>query len=251
MPKKTPEFWSDGAKGYTETILGELEQGMRQRWRDLIVSKLPAGKPLSILDAGCGPGYFSILLSKEGHNVTAIDFSDGMLQEAEHNISGFGDPEKVTLLKMDAQNPDFPPTSFDCIITRSMTWMFSDLECVYANWLKLLKPGGCILLFDCNWFLYCFDPVLFEQDEKDLQAAVAIGYPYADVSRVYTMDRLPDLQELPLSLEKRPDWDAEVLRRLGCKSIEIIESLPSEFRYGYYAVRYAHIPYFMICVTAE
>ena len=82
MPRKDKEYWDTSAKGYTETVLGELEKEHRTRWENLLKAYLPKGETLSVLDAGCGPGYFSILLSSMGHTVTAIDFSEEMLKEA-------------------------------------------------------------------------------------------------------------------------------------------------------------------------
>ncbi len=42
-------------------------------------------KDLKVLDLGCGPGFLSILLSKQGCQVTGIDYSNQMLEEAKHN----------------------------------------------------------------------------------------------------------------------------------------------------------------------
>ena len=247
MPRKDKEYWDTSAKGYTETVLGELEKEHRTRWENLLKAYLPKGETLSVLDAGCGPGYFSILLSSMGHTVTAIDFSEEMLKEAETNTARFGIPEHVTRFRMDAQDPVFPEHSFDLIVSRNLTWMFSDLRAVYSNWLRLLKPGGRLLVFDCNWYLYCFDPALFRLDEEDLQNALKMGYPYGDISRVYTPARPPEAAAFPLADKLRPEWDRRLLEDLSVSCVSVASNLPQDLRYGYYAVRYAHTPYFAVC----
>jgi len=247
MPRKDVGFWSAEAKGYTNTVLGELEHEHRQRWENVLRSYMPAGDTLTILDAGCGPGYFSILLSQMGHTVTAIDFSEAMLKEAASNTARFGIPERVTILRMDAQAPVFPEESFDVIVSRNLTWMFADLKTVYDNWIRLLKPGGRLLVFDCNWYLYCFDSELFRQDEEDLQNALNMGYPYGDISRVYTPARPPEAAAFPLADKLRPEWDRRLLEDLSVSRVSVADNLPQDLRYGYYAVRYAHTPYFAVC----
>src|SRR3989344_3579136 len=42
-------------------------------------------KNKTVLDIGCGPGHYSIILSKMGAKVTAIDISKEMIQEAKKN----------------------------------------------------------------------------------------------------------------------------------------------------------------------
>src|SRR6478735_10183253 len=43
-------------------------------------------EPLQILDAGCGPGRHAVELARLGHQVTAIDFSAEMLEQAQQNF---------------------------------------------------------------------------------------------------------------------------------------------------------------------
>ena len=44
----------------------------------------------SILDMGCGPGVLSVPLAKKGHDVVAVDFSDGMLGELRQAVDEAG-----------------------------------------------------------------------------------------------------------------------------------------------------------------
>ena len=47
-----------------------------------IEKQIPAGRRLKILDVGCGAGFFSILLAKEGHEVFGIDLTPEMIENA-------------------------------------------------------------------------------------------------------------------------------------------------------------------------
>ena len=52
--------WSDNYNNYVEE---EFATNRPEKWLELIESQAPAERPLRILDAGCGPGFFSVLLS--------------------------------------------------------------------------------------------------------------------------------------------------------------------------------------------
>lgn len=74
---------------------------------------------LQILDVGTGTGYFAILLSQIGHQVTGIDLTDAMLKEARDNAALYQVPP--TFQQMDAQKLAFLDQSFDVVISRNLT----------------------------------------------------------------------------------------------------------------------------------
>ncbi|MBW3003800.1 methyltransferase domain-containing protein, partial [Candidatus Woesearchaeota archaeon] len=47
-----------------------------------VVSKV---KPCKALDIGCGEGFFSIYLAKQGFDVTGIDYSEVAVERAKEN----------------------------------------------------------------------------------------------------------------------------------------------------------------------
>ena len=67
------EDWTVRSDNYNNYVEEEFATNRPEKWLELIESQAPAERPLRILDAGCGPGFFSVLLSKAGHHVTGID----------------------------------------------------------------------------------------------------------------------------------------------------------------------------------
>ena len=72
--------WANGSN-YKDYIQGKFNSFRKQAWKDQINKRITfKGSGLDILDIGTGPGFFSCILSEEGHNVTGIDQSPGMLE---------------------------------------------------------------------------------------------------------------------------------------------------------------------------
>lgn len=43
------------------------------------------------------------------------------------------------------------------IVTRNLTWNLEQPEKAYKEWLRVLKPGGCLLNYDGNYYLHYYD----------------------------------------------------------------------------------------------
>lgn len=145
------EDWTVRSDNYNNYVEEEFATNRPEKWLELIESQAPAERPLRILDAGCGPGFFSVLLSKAGHHVTGIDGSEGMLAYARKNVAHYGvSPE---LLQGDFGALPFPDGTFDLVVSRNVTHIIREHLKVYGEWLRVLKPGGVLLIFDANWHL--------------------------------------------------------------------------------------------------
>ena len=149
--------WASG-EGYNRYISSELDSFRKNAWKLQIGKHLNGRKGLEILDVGTGPGFFACILSEEGHHVTAIDSSEGMLEKARENAERLGVEPKY--LQMDVNRLDFQDQTFDVVVMRNVTWTLEHPEKVYTEWKRLLKPGGKILIYDANWQLQFFDPEL-------------------------------------------------------------------------------------------
>lgn len=59
-------YWSGRVVAYSAVNADELGTIQAKVWDELIAEQLPWKHPLRILDAGCGPGFFSILMGSAG-----------------------------------------------------------------------------------------------------------------------------------------------------------------------------------------
>lgn len=57
----------------------------------------------------------------------------------------------------DAQILPFADNTFDCVCSRNLVWNLEMPQTAYREWLRVLKPGGLLLIFDGNHYRYLFD----------------------------------------------------------------------------------------------
>lgn len=206
-------YWDTRAAGYSATIHEQLQNGEALYFRELLREGAPKGERLDCLDIGCGPGFFSILLARDGHRVTAVDYSEGMLESAQANFSETG--VSVKILRGDAQVLPFADASFDYIVSRNLVWELEHPEKAYAEWLRLLKPGGRLFIADGNHYLYYFDTDYREAEQQyhGIHQHSCHGVDPTPINEI--------ARKLPLSHEYRPAWDVAKLLELGLERAEV------------------------------
>jgi 2-polyprenyl-3-methyl-5-hydroxy-6-metoxy-1,4-benzoquinol methylase len=143
------QIWNAEAASFDN----EPDHGLRDplvlaAWTRLLKTSLPSGKT-EVLDIGCGTGSLSLVLTGLGYTVTGIDLSPDMIACAEAKAQAAN--HSVTFHVMDAAFPQLAPQQFDAIVCRHLLWTLPDIDQVLQRWLKLLRPGGRLLLIEGFW----------------------------------------------------------------------------------------------------
>ncbi len=230
IESENKSYWTGRAAGYSEVNQLELSTGQRKKWReclrDEITKQFPGKAPqgLRVLEAGTGPGFFAILLCELGYTVTAIDLTPAMLKEAKKNAGTLAGG--IRFMEMNAEALDFADGSFDVVVSRNLTWNLPHPGRAYAEWARVLKPGGLLLNFDANWYAYLFDAEAQAAYERDRVNSAEQGVWDQNVeAEGEDFDVMEDIaRRVPLSGIRRPDWDLEQLSALGllCEADEQI-----------------------------
>jgi SAM-dependent methyltransferase len=127
---------------------GLRDPRVKEAWRRLLLSHLPPA-PAAVADLGCGTGTLSVLLSAEGYAVTGLDFAPAMIRAARAKARTAGTGARFVL--SDATEPALPPGSFDVVLARHVLWAMPDAPRTLAAWLRLLVPGGSLVLIEGRW----------------------------------------------------------------------------------------------------
>lgn len=225
------KYWSEGSENYDRIIHDELASFRVDGWTKLIKRQVDFKEGMKCLDTGCGPGFFSIILSKAGFDVTAIDGAEGMRRKAAKNFKEHG--VDIELLDMDAHDMTFEDNTFDLIVSRNVTHALRDHRTVYSGWRRVLKPGGVLLIFDANWHLAWMDPETRKESIQRYKECIEKFGSDFNGNTTFDENKFKDTngaaREHLLGQLRRPDFDYGVLKGVGFDEIsfdrDIIEEL--------------------------
>ena len=203
-------YWSHRAESFETQRLREFDSEKKERWLAELHRYLPVGRVLRILDVGTGTGFFACLLSAEGHETTGIDLTPEMIEHAGHMAAVLGLDAKFLL--MDAEEPDFPPESFDVLVTRNLTWTLPHIEKAYREWYRILKPGGVLINFDAD---YC--TALEDEEECELPE----NHAHKLVPEFMKAENDAITMEVGAYQQPRPQWDVQLLVEAGFERVTV------------------------------
>lgn len=212
------EYWTNRAKSYSQQNRTELFTSKRGLWERELLGTLQNVFPnksageIKVLDIGCGPGIFSVMLACRGYDMTAIDYTPSMIEQAKQNASEL--KNCIDFHLMDAENLEFDSNYFDAIVTRNLTWDLPHPVVAYKEWSRVLKTSGVLINFDANWYNYLYDGLggTDANVTRELVAHSAIDGTYIETN-VDAMESIA--MRVPLSKIVRPAWDVCVLESLG------------------------------------
>ena len=222
------ETWTIRSDNYNKYVCEELATDRPAKWISLIEANAPKNRPLRVLDLGCGPGFFSVILSKAGHQVTGIDGSLRMLSHARENAEKLGVcPE---LLEGDFAKLPFSDETFDLLISRNVTHTIREHLSVYGEWNRVLKLGGVLLIFDANWHLpYQPGPIREEAIRREREGLEKYGRGFTyDGSYEYIDSTLNPEEFHVFGSAIRPDYDLGVLRQLPFSELSFDRDVTKE-----------------------
>ena len=140
-PRKAYDIWSETYDTESDNLVFKLEEEIL----DSLFKKTDLSGKL-VLDYGCGTGRnWERLLSFHPENITGCDISPKMLEQLNSKYPAFD----AYLIKKISSLP-FKSGSFNFILSTLVIAQVNNLEEVFREWSRILKPGGKILLTDLH-----------------------------------------------------------------------------------------------------
>jgi len=106
-----------------------------------------------VVEVACGTGQGLGYLSGIAGSLNAGDYSDEILYIARRHYA-----DRISLRQFDAQDMPFPDKSKDVIILFEAIYYIDDAEKFVSECLRILRPGGMVLIATANKDLYDFNP---------------------------------------------------------------------------------------------
>jgi SAM-dependent methyltransferase len=103
-----------------------------------------------VLDVGCGSGGPALFLAREvGCRVTGIDFNEAGIQAGRTLVQQADLENQIDLRHADIRDTlPFPDCTFSAVVSMDVMCHLIDRGAVLREWLRVLRPGGCILYTD-------------------------------------------------------------------------------------------------------
>lgn len=125
-----------------------------------------------VLDVGGGIGLDAIPFAKQGHEVTLLDYSGEMIEEAKRSAAEAGTSDRITFHQGDINSIPtlFPNTQFDLILCHNVLQYVDDINTAIKTMSDALKPNGLISIIAMNRYS---EPYRLALHQLDLDGALA------------------------------------------------------------------------------
>jgi len=160
-----------------------------------------------VLSVGCGPAIIEAGLSRHGFNVTGLDISKEVLEQA---------PDSMRTIVGSAENVDFPDSCFDAVIYVASLQFIDDYKEAVRETARVLKASGKLLAMLLNP-----DSEFFKEKSKN---------PDSYVNKI----KHTDLKETERTIAKYFAVKTEYF--LGIKGTQIFQSRDSNVA-GLYVIK--------------
>jgi SAM-dependent methyltransferase len=130
---QTDAFWDQSVDGYIASA--EPFTGL---FCEDAVALAEVGPGMTLLDIATGPGALALAAARAGATVTAIDFSQAMIDRLRERAA----ENPITAMRMNGEALSLPSDSYDRVCSVFGIPLFPDWRAGLAEMARVLKPGG-------------------------------------------------------------------------------------------------------------
>ena len=112
-----------------------------------LVEKLGITLGQTVVDFGCGPGYFTVELSRKAGKVVAVDLSAEMLEKAKRKAAKAG-ANNIQFLQSNGTSIQLEDGSVDLILLVTVFHEISDTNAVLGEFSRILASRGKLVIVE-------------------------------------------------------------------------------------------------------
>lgn len=127
-----------------------LSLGIDRSWRKAAIDSLKPYAPQRILDVATGTGDFALMAAErlQPQSLVGADLSEGMLNVGREKVERAGKSDIITMQKEDCMALSFVDNTFDAVTVAYGVRNFEDLDRGLHEMLRVLKPGGRLVIIE-------------------------------------------------------------------------------------------------------
>lgn len=190
-----------------------LSLGIDRHWRLAALDTLKPFAPQHMLDVATGTGDFAIMAAHrlQPQSLLGVDLSEGMMEVARRKVSEAGMGDVISFQKEDCLSLSLHTDAYDAITVAYGIRNFQDLERGLGEMLRVLRPGGRLVIIELT------APRCFPMKQLfwiySHMVMPLIGRLVSGDSRAYTY--------LPSTMEVFPQGEemTQILQRVGFKDV--------------------------------
>ena len=184
-----------------------LSLGTDRRWRRQLAANLPGSRRVSVLDLATGTADILLELAASGRleSGTGIDMAPEMLRLGRDKAAARGLSDRISLTRGDACRLPLSAESFDAVTVAFGIRNFQSVEHSLAEIMRVLKPGGRLLVLEfslpANRFIRSLY-LLYLRHLLPLMGRIISGDPWAYRYLDRTIETFPHGESFRLLLER-------------------------------------------------
>ncbi len=141
----------DNVSSNYDTLNRILTFGIDVGWRKKVVQMVMDARAKKVLDVATGTGDLAIMFGREAtEEVVGLDISPGMLEIGKNKVSDKGLDKKVKMIIGDSEKMVFDDGTFDAVTVAFGVRNFEDLEKGLREILRVLRPGGMLVVLETS-----------------------------------------------------------------------------------------------------
>ena len=153
------------------------------------IEQLQLGSTAHLLEIGCGAGFATAALAKQGYRVDAMDSVDAMLDLTRNRLAEHGAAERVRMVHADVRCLPMPDNTFDLVFALGVLPWLDDTLAAVREMVRVTRPGGYVLVTADN-------SVHLEEILDPLRIPILKRYlaPTLRAAKLLSPPRLPQVQ---------------------------------------------------------
>lgn len=193
----------------------------------LLINTAEIGAADSVLDVACGPGLVACEIAKVAQQVTGVDVTPAMIEQAKSRQQSLG------LINLDwalgdAEQLPFADQMFSRVVTRYSFHHFSEPERVFAEMVRVCQPGGQVTV--CDVFTTSAGQAeLYDQLEKHRDPSHTHALQLSELESLFTslLDVRREFYRYPVDVESLlarsfpGPGGADAFRRMVAKDVGV------------------------------